>query len=592
LRRNTEIIPNSKFKEQFTVLTHNAPQLSQGALMKNKMSLRSRLLIASVAAVIGLALTAGLGLFGMMRSNAGLDVSITSTSAVLNQKQADMMHDALRGDVLFALVTGPYGAPEDQETIKTDLTDHVTSFEESIAKLQALPLAPEIRKAVDDVVPPLHAYIAAAKEIVPLALADTVAGREKFPQFMTAFTDLEGRMEALGELIEQFGNNAGADAQGTNGKLITLIAAASVLATVILIAVNWFIAGSITGPIRGMVAAMGRLASGERETDVPGLDRGDEVGQMAQAVQVFKDNAIHADSLAVRQAQDQQRREERTRQIETLCQDFDRMVTKRLQTVVGAVAQMEGTAQSMTQVAAQTATEAGRVSTTAEGASASVNSVAAATEELAASIGEIGSQMSRSRQIAGQAASEAVSTNAQIKQLADAAQKIGAVVQMITDIASQTNLLALNATIEAARAGEAGKGFAVVASEVKNLANQTGKATEDISQQINSIQSETGQAVQAIEHIASTIEEINQITGSVAGAVEEQNSATKEIAESIERAATGTRDMSASIQTVTDAANQTGAAASQMLGSSNALSAEAQALRQEVEQFLSTIRTL
>jgi methyl-accepting chemotaxis protein len=560
--------------------------------MKNKTSLRSRLLIASVAAVIGLALTAGLGLFGMMRSNAGLDVSITSTSAVLNQKQADMMHDALRGDVLFALVTGPYGAPEDQETIKTDLIDHVASFEESVAKLQALPLAPEIRKAVDDVVPPLHAYVAAAKEIVPLALADTVAGREKFPQFMAAFTDLEGRMEALGELIEQFGNNAGADAQGTNSQLITLIAVASVLATVILIAVNWVIAGSITRPIRGMVIAMGRLAGGERETDVPGLDRGDEVGQMAQAVQVFKDNAIHADSLASRQAQDQQRREERTRQIETLCQDFDRMVTKRLQTVVGAVAQMEGTAQSMTEVAAQTANEASRVSTTAEGASASVNSVAAATEELAASIGEIGSQMSRSRQIAGQAASEAVSTNAQIKQLANAAQKIGAVVQMITDIASQTNLLALNATIEAARAGEAGKGFAVVASEVKNLANQTGKATEDISQQINSIQSETGQAVQAIEHIASTIEEINQITGSVAAAVEEQNSATKEIAESIERAATGTRDMSASIQTVTDAANQTGTAASQMLGSSNALSAEAQALRQEVEQFLSTIRTL
>ena len=560
--------------------------------MKNKMSLRSRLLIASIAAVIGLSLTAGLGLFGMARSNAGLDVSITSTSAVLNQKQADMMHDALRGDVLFALVTGPYGAPEDQGTIKSDLAEHVSSFEESIAKLQALPLAPEIRKAVDDVVPPLNAYIAAAKDIVSVALADTVAGREKFPQFMTAFTDLEGRMEALGELIEQFGNNAGVEAQNTNTKLIIVVAVASVLATIVLIAVNWVIAGSITGPIRGMVAAMGRLASGERETDVPGLDRGDEVGQMAQAVQVFKENAIRADSLAERQTQDQHRREERTRQIETLCQDFDRMVTKRLQTVVDAVGQLETTAQSMTHVAEQTATEAGRVSTTAESASTSVNSVAAATEELAASIGEIGAQMKRSRDIAGQAADQAISTNAQIRHLAEAAQKIGAVVQMITDIASQTNLLALNATIEAARAGEAGKGFAVVASEVKNLATQTGKATEDISQQINNIQSETGQAVQAIESIAGTIEEINQITGSVASAVEEQNSATKEIAESIERAASGTRDMSISIQTVTDAANQTGTATSQMLASSNSLSAEALALRQEVEQFLSTIRTM
>jgi methyl-accepting chemotaxis protein len=563
-----------------------------GESMKSKISLRTRLLVAGAAAVIALLVTAGFGLFGMLRSNVGLDISITSTSAVLSQKQADMMHDALRGDVLFALVTGPYGAPEDQNAIKTDLADHVASFEESISRLQALPLAPEIRKAVDDVVPPLHAYIAAAKEIVPLALADTVAGREKFPQFMTTFTDLEGRMEELGELIEKLGNSAGAEAQATNHSLILIIAGVALLSTAGLILINWLIAGSITGPIRGMIAAMSRLAGGDKDIDVPGLDRGDEVGQMAQAVQVFKDNAIQADGLANRQAQDQQRREERTRQIETLCQDFDRQVTQRLESVVGAVAEMQTTAQSMTQVAEQTAAEVGHVSTTAESASGSVNSVAAATEELAASIGEIGAQMLRSREIAGNAASQAVATNTQVKHLAEAAQKIGAVVQLITDIASQTNLLALNATIEAARAGEAGKGFAVVASEVKNLANQTGKATEDISQQINNIQSETGQAVQAIESIASTIEEINQITGSVAAAVEQQNSATKEIARSIEQAASGTRDMSTSIQTVTNAASQTGSAAGQMLGSSNSLSAEATALRQEVEHFLSTIRRL
>jgi methyl-accepting chemotaxis protein len=560
--------------------------------MKSKISLRTRLLVAGVAAVIALIITAGFGLFGMLRSNVGLDISITSTSAVLSQKQADMMHDALRGDVLFALVTGPYGAPEDQDAIKTDLADHVTSFEESIGRLQALPLAPEIRKAVEDVVPPLHAYIAAAKEIVPLALADTVAGREKFPQFMITFTDLEGRMEELGELIEKLGNTAGVEAQATNHNLILIIAGVALFSTAGLILINWLIAGSITGPIRGMIAAMSKLAAGDKNIDVPGLDRGDEVGQMAQAVQVFKDNAIQADGLANRQAQDQQRREERTRQIETLCQDFDRQVTERLQSVVGAVAEMQTTAQSMTQVAEQTATEVGHVSTTAESASGNVNSVAAATEELAASIGEIGAQMLRSREIAGHAASQAVATNTQVKHLAEAAQKIGAVVQLITDIASQTNLLALNATIEAARAGEAGKGFAVVASEVKNLANQTGKATEDISQQINNIQSETGQAVQAIETIASTIEEINQITGSVAAAVEQQNSATKEIARSIEQAASGTRDMSTSIQTVTNAASQTGSAAGQMLGSSNSLSAEATALRQEVEHFLSAIRRL
>ena len=559
--------------------------------MKRQMSLRTRLLFAGIAAVFAILVTAGVGLYGMTRSNAGLDISITSTSAVLNQKQADMMHDALRGDVLFALVTGPDGPKEDQEAIKTDLADHVSSFEESITRLQALPLSPEIRTAVDEVVPPLKAYITAAQEIVAMGLKDTASGHQTFPQFMVAFTDLEGRMETLGELIESLGNSAGADAQATNHRLIIIIGIVSLIAMVGLIVINLVIAGSITRPILGMIRAMEKLAAGDKSIDVPGLDRGDEVGHMAQAVQVIKDNAQRADDLAERQ-NDQQRREERTRQIETLCQDFDRQVTKRLEIVTSAISEMETTAQSMSRVAEQAAAEATHVSTSSEAASGSVNAVAAATEELAASIGEIGSGRQRSREIAGQAASQALATNAQIRQLAEAAQKIGAVVQLITDIASQTNLLALNATIEAARAGEAGKGFAVVASEVKNLANQTGKATEDISLQINSIQSETGQAVQAIESIAGTIDEINQITGSVATAVEEQNAATKEIARSVEQAASGTRDMSMSLQTVTDAAGQTGAAAGQMLGSSSALSGEARALRQEVENFLSTIRAM
>jgi len=556
------------------------------------LSLRARLLIGGIAAVAAVLVTAAVGLYGMADSNEGLKTSITATSAVLNAKQADMMHDALRADVLYSINIGPDGDPAEKETVTADTAEHIKSFEDSMDILRGLNLPPEVRQAVEDVTPKLVAYIAEAKSSVPLGLNDTAAAKGKFPEFMVAFSDLEERMGVLGEQIEAYGNAAGGAAVTTNQTLSLVLAVVSILAVIGMIGINWLVAGSISRPILGMTEAMKRLAGGDKTINIPGRERGDEVGQMAQAVQVFKDNAIHADGLAEKQTQDQQRREERTRQIESLCQDFDRQVTKRLQTVVGAVAQMENTAQSMTQVAEQTATEAGRVSTTAESASSSVNSVAAATEELAASIGEIGSQMMRSRDIAGQAATQAMSTNTQIRQLADAAQKIGAVVQMITDIASQTNLLALNATIEAARAGEAGKGFAVVASEVKNLANQTGKATEDISQQINNIQSETGQAVQAIESIAGTIEEINQITGSVASAVEEQNSATKEIAESIERAASGTRDMSASIQTVTDAANQTGAAAGQMLGSSNSLSTEARALRQEVEQFLATIRTM
>lgn len=560
--------------------------------MNTRMSLRTRLLIAGIAAVAAIVVTAAVGLFGMMRSNEGLEASITATSAVLHQKQADMMHDALRADVLFSLVTGPYGSPEDQETIRADLADHVASFDESIGTLRGLDLPPDLRKAVEDVLPALEAYIASAKEITESGLKDTVAGRERFPEFMKAFSDLEERLEVLGENIESFGNSAGNNALTTNGQLIVTLLVVSVFATILLIAVNWITAGQISRPILGMVSAMQRLAGGDRAIEVPGLGRGDEVGRMAEAVQVFKDNALEADRLTSAQSHDQKTREERTRQLETLCRDFDRQVTQRLQAVIAAVGEMEGTAQSMSRVAENTAAEANQVSHTSEAASGSVNAVAAATEELAASIAEIGQQMSRSREIAGQAANQAVATNAQIKQLAEAAQKIGAVVQLITDIASQTNLLALNATIEAARAGEAGKGFAVVASEVKNLATQTGKATDEISQQINGIQSETGQAVKAIENIAGTINEINQITSGVAAAVEEQSAATKEIARSVEQAASGNQDMSTRIATVTDAANETGVAAGQLLGSSSSLAKEAQDLRQEIERFLSTIRAM
>ncbi len=560
--------------------------------MKARMSLRVRLVIVAIAAVFAVLITAAVGLYGMVSSNQGLETSITSTSAVLYQKQADMMHDALRGDVLFALVTGPNGATEDQATIKADLADHVASFNESVDKLEGLPLDPGIKKSVEDVVPPLKAYIAAASEIVDVALQDDEAGHKKFPEFMVAFSDLEERMEVLGEAIESFGNSAGAEAQAHNSQLIVVIIITSIVATIALIAVNWTIANGIARPILGMTRAMGKLAKGDKNVDIPGLDRADEVGRMAAALQVFKDNAVRTDSLTREQAQEQERREERSRQIEALCQKFDTQVTQRLMSVVQAISEMDGTAKSMNQVAEQTAAEATNVSRTAEVASANVNSVAAATEELTSSIGEIGSQMSRSREIAGHAASQAVSTNTQVKHLAEAAQKIGAVVQLITDIAGQTNLLALNATIEAARAGEAGKGFAVVASEVKNLANQTSKATEDISLQINNIQSETSQAVSAIETIVQTIEEINAITGTVATAVEQQGNATREIAQNIERAANGTQNMSASIQTVTNAATQTGSAASQMLISSNALASAAQSLRSEVEQFLSAVRSV
>jgi methyl-accepting chemotaxis protein len=251
---------------------------------------------------------------------------------------------------------------------------------------------------------------------------------------------------------------------------------------------------------------------------------------------------------------------------------------------------MQSTAQSMSATAEETSQQAVTVASAAEQASANVQTVASAAEELLSSIAEIGRRVTQASGIAGSAANDGRRTDVIVRGLADEAQKIGEVIKLIQDVAGRTNLLALNATIEAARAGEAGKGFAVVASEVKNLANQTAKATDEIRARIAAIQSQTSAAVEAIRGICGTIEEINGISSSIAAAVEEQSTATREISRSVQQAATGTAQVSDNIGGVSTAADNTGAAASQVLGSASELAKQSEILRSEVENFLTRVR--
>jgi methyl-accepting chemotaxis protein len=557
------------------------------------MTIKQKLLTSGVVAVILVIIASAVGIVGMTRTRDGAtDVSAVA-SALRSQLESDLMRAALSGDVLAALREGRAGHKDMQPKLEAAAAEHLERLTKRLEELAANGKLPaDIQTEAQTAVTVLTDYGAQAKALVTQSFTENYKANDLLAPFLKLSDTIGAQMVGLTEKLDAAAQSTDAIVDAGYRRQLLLAGGVALLAALVLGVMLFLTARSIVKPLAEMRGAMGRLADGETDIDIPALGRTDEVGAMAGALDIFKANAIRAQANSRQQAEDRERREKRAAGIETLCREFDHLVTKRLETVSGAVAQMEATAQSMSEVAEQTAAEANNVSSTSEAASDSVNSVAAATEELAASISEIGSQMLRSRQIAGDAASQAIATNSQVQHLADAAQKIGAVVQMITDIASQTNLLALNATIEAARAGEAGKGFAVVASEVKNLATQTGKATDDISQQINSIQAETGQAVEAIKGIATTIEEINQITSGVAAAVEEQSAATKEIARSVEQAASGTRDMSASIVTVTSAAGQTGNAAGQMLASSSALSGEAKALRQEVEQFLSTIRAM
>ncbi|OHC76410.1 MAG: hypothetical protein A3G18_03600 [Rhodospirillales bacterium RIFCSPLOWO2_12_FULL_58_28] len=376
------------------------------------------------------------------------------------------------------------------------------------------------------------------------------------------------------------------------GEMRNSMMTAILIMAAVLTAIGLFFARSISNPIGAMTGAMGELAGGNLEVNIPSQDKTDEIGEMAAAVQVFKDNAIRVKEMEAKQVEMERRAaEEKKALMMKMADDFDSRVGGVVESVSSASTEMQSSSQAMAATAEQTTRQATAVAAASEEASTNVQTVAAAAEELSSSISEISRQVSQSSEIAGRAVNDAKKTDAEIQGLAAAAQKIGEVVALITDIADQTNLLALNATIEAARAGDAGKGFAVVASEVKNLANQTAKATEEIGSQIGDIQSATDRAVTAIKGIVKTISDIDEIAAAISAAVEEQGAATQEIARNVEQAAAGTNEVSSNIAGVTQAANETGQAASQIQEASSELSRQSETLKGEVAKFLAQIRS-
>ena len=385
-------------------------------------------------------------------------------------------------------------------------------------------------------------------------------------------------------------------------QIALLVAIAILLSAIATIVLGWLIGRAGAKPITAMTDAMGALAAGDKSVAIPATERSDELGAMAKAVQVFKDNAIRMDAMeaerkAADAAQAKERSEaqaraqtERKRSMMDLADRLESAVMGVVQSVSTASSQMQSTATSMSHAADETSRQSTTVAAASEEATTNVQTAAAAAEELTASISEINRQVSQSSGVALKAVEKAKSTNATVKSLAEVAQKVGEVVSLISSIASQTNLLALNATIEAARAGEAGKGFAVVASEVKMLANQTAKATEDISAQIAAIQGATDSAVKAIEDIGTTIAEISEISTTIASAVEEQGAATHKIVHNVQQAATGTKDVTSHIGGVSQSASQVGESAGEVRDAASAMAEQSKTLKAEVERFLAEVR--
>ncbi len=348
---------------------------------------------------------------------------------------------------------------------------------------------------------------------------------------------------------------------------------------------------TITRPLSSVTAAMDRVAQDELSIQVPGQDRGDEIGRLAKGLEQFRRNALEARDLRIKMEEaEKQAAEDRRRALHTMADQFEGSVSAVVAQVASAATQLQSNARDLSGMAEVTRNQTGMVAASTGQTSANVQTVAASAEEMTGSIGEITRQVGAAADISRNATERAEETNRTIQALAAEANAIGAVVQLIADIASQTNLLALNATIEAARAGEAGKGFAVVASEVKSLATQTAKATEDIATRIAAVQQATSTAVTATVEVTRTIGEIAEIATAIAAAVEEQDAATREIARNVQQAAVGTQEIANNIGVVDETAQNTGHAANQLLGAAGNLSSEADRLRGEVDRFLAEVR--
>ena len=375
--------------------------------------------------------------------------------------------------------------------------------------------------------------------------------------------------------------------------LNTLLVNAILMAFSILLAAGalWIVFNRIVRSIGQMTAAMGEIAGGNTSIAVPCVDRRDEMGAMAGALQVFKQNAEKVQAMqAEREAMEKAARAEKAAAMNELADNFEARIGEIVETVSSASTELEASAKTLTATADRSQQLATTVAAASEEASTNVQSVASATEELTSSVTEISRQVQESARMAGEAVDQARGTNDRVSELSKAAGRIGDVVELINTIAGQTNLLALNATIEAARAGEAGRGFAVVASEVKALAEQTAKATGEISQQISGIQTATQESVDAIKEISGTIERLSEIASTIAAAVEEQGAATQEISRNVQQAALGTQQVSVNISDVQRGAGETGSASSQVLSAAQMLSGDSTRLKVEVAKFLDSVR--
>jgi methyl-accepting chemotaxis protein len=530
--------------------------------MVQRFSIRFWMNVLGGSGLFAIALLAFLGYQVAGQLVRSLEMSTEVASALRNHLQADMMHDAIRGDVLLSLHEAARANGAGIEAARNDLKEHAADLVERLKANAVLDLPGEVKARIAAAGPALDAYVGEANTISGLVVRDRDLAESHFPAFLEKFEALEHEMGEISEALKAFAHEIDAAGAGVAHSAQRLIAVVALAALLVMTAIAGFAARTINGWIARMVAAMGTLTRGEPLAEVPGAGRSDPLGAMAAAILVFRDNAERVRALQAQQeAEREAARKAQTQALRALADTVERDIRSSVERLVQQSNAVIDNVSEMKNSAGNVSTNAQSVTSAAGEALRGTEEVASSTRQMSASIRQISTRLSEASVAIGSSVSSSERAAGTIGRLAAQVDRIGDVARLIADIAGQTNLLALNATIEAARAGDAGKGFAVVAGEVKNLASQTGRSTEDIARLTTEIRALTADAVRDVGAIADEVKRVNEMTSAVSAAVQEQSDVTAEIARSVGRAADSVRGVSDRIETVSNEASASGARA-------------------------------
>jgi methyl-accepting chemotaxis protein len=560
----------------------------------NNLRIGRKILSIPLLAILSLLFVGGF--YGVSNKSTihSLEKANSATDTLLQLRLQDKKLQESKGELLQAF-SWKMGYIEDTKVKEklgssTKLADEIGA---TLKQMRSNVLALGITAKEYDVVSAKQAaYVGSLASTAGMVILDVETALIMLNDTFKTIDELNADIGKLVKAAETYNHSTVESLKESLSKSFKMVMGMIVLQMVILVVMGWMIGRAIAKPIAKLTTVMSDLASGNMQVSIDGSERNDEVGNMAKAVLFFKENLIKNGRMQEEQKFEQKHQLERAEKLEVLTSGFEKSVLELVDGLASASTELSSTAQTMTTIAEQTATQSSAMTSASKSTAQNIQTVAAASEEMSASIRELSSQVNRTSTASNEAASDVDRASTQIEKLLASSERIGDVVKLIGDIAEQTNLLALNATIESARAGDAGKGFAVVANEVKALASETSKATGEISEQVNSVQNEIRSAVEAIKNIEITIKDVSTASSAIAAAIEEQNSTTEEISRNTQVSATNMEELNRNAASVNEAAQTTGDSASEVLSASEDVSRQTDVLKRSVEAFIAQVKSV